>query len=284
MSESPKVMAWVPTHARPFDEGTFPLEEGMMLTLDHAGVVEGYKVHHSQRSGQLWTKRVLRCPSSSWQRPSRLGGRAEDGRTARLVALMGEVGRSADKAYPAPMPQLVARVTPELHVEFDDPAVQAFILSRVNFGVPAPSSKAPLTGQVEEIVADEVETLVGFREGPVMSLPPTARLKPWLKIGVVVQQGTVIADLLPKVSYTWEQLMASAQAERLVEDYIDGLMCAGEVPLEIVPQDFRMSPNHGGYVLEVKACARPQRKPVLTAGLDAITPYGVLSFGDSVTV
>jgi hypothetical protein len=99
----------------------------------------------------------------------------------------------------------------------------------------------------------------------------------------VVQQGTVVADLLPKVSYTWEQLMASSQAERLVEDYIDGLMSAGEVPLQLIPEDFRMSPNHGGYVLEVKACARPQRKPVLTAGLDAITPYGVLSFGDSVT-
>ena len=275
-------MAWVGTHARPFDEGTFPLDEGMMMTLDRAGVVEGYKVHHSQRSGQLWTKRVLRCPSSSWQRPSRLGGRAEDGRTARLVALMGEVGRSADKAYPAPAPRLVARVTPELHVEFDDPAVQDFILSRVNFGPPAPSSKAPLTGQVEEIVADEVETLVGFREGPVMSLPPTARLKPWLKIGVVVQQGTVVADILPKVCYTWEQLMASSQAERLVEDYIDGLMCAGEVPLEIVPQDFRMSPNHGGYVLEVLAEAKASRRPVLTAGLDAYTQYGVFSFGDAV--
>ena len=277
-----KVMAWSPSHGRPFDNGLFPLNEGTMLTLDHAGVVEGYRITHSKRSGQLWTERVLRCPSSAWKRSGRLGGRAEDGRGARLVALMGEVGRSADKAYPAPMPQLVARVTPELHVEVDDPSVQEFILNRVNFGVPAPSSKAPLTGTVEEVIADEVETLVGFREGPVMSLPPTARLKPWLKIGVVVQQGTVVADLLPKVSYTWEQLMASSQAERLVEDYIDGLMAIGQVPLEIVPEDFRMSPGHGGYVLEVLAEAKASRRPVLTAGLDAFTPYGVFSFGDAV--
>ena len=277
-----KVMAWSPCFNRPFDNGLFPLNEGTMLTLDHAGVVEGYRITHSKRSGQLWTERVLRCSSSSWQRPSRLGGRAEDGRTARLVALMGEVGRSADKAYQAPMPRLVARVTPELHVEFDDPSVQEFILSRVNFGIPTPSSKAPLTGQVEEIVADEVETLVGFREGPVMSLPPTARLKPWLKIGVVIQQGTVVADMLPKVRYSWDQLMASSQAERVVEDYLDDLMATGQVPLEIVPEDFRMSPSHGGYVLEVLAEAKASRRPVLAAGLDAFTPYGVFSFGDAV--
>jgi hypothetical protein len=169
-------------------------------------------------------------------------------------------------------------------VEFDDPAVHDFILSRVNFGVPAPSSKAPLTGTVEEIVADEVETLVGFREGPVMSLPPTARLKPWLKIGVVVQQGTVVADMLPKVRYSWDQLMASSQAERVVEDYLDGLMAVGQVPLEIVPEDFRMSPDHGGYVLEVLAEAKASRRPVLTAGLDGYTSYGVFSFGDAVAV
>jgi hypothetical protein len=126
--------------------------------------------------------------------------------------------------------------------------------------------------------------LVGFKEGPVMTLPPTARLKPWLKVGVVVQVGTVVADMLPKVRYNWDQLMASSQAERLVEDYLDGLMAMGQVPLEIIPEDFRMTPSHGGYVLEVLAEAKASRRPVLTAGLDAHTPYGALSFGDSVAV
>ena len=277
-------MAWSPCFDRPFDNGLFPLNEGTMLTLDQTGTVEGYRITHSKRSGQLWTERVLRCPSSAWKRPGRLGGRAEDGRGARLVALMGEVGREGGNLGPVPMPQLLARVTPELHVEFDSPAVQDFILNRVNFGVPAPSSKAPLTGQVEEIVADEVETLVGFREGPVMTLPPTARLKPWLKVGVVVQVGTVVADMLPKVRYNWDQLMASSQAERIVEDYLDGLMAVGQVPLEIVPEGFRMSPDHGGYVLEVLAEAKASRRPVLTAGLDGYTSYGVFSFGDAVAV
>jgi hypothetical protein len=280
----PKVMAWSPSHGRPFDNGLFPLNEGTMLTLDQTGMVEGYRITHSKRSGQLWTERVLRCPSSSWKRPGRLGGRAEDGRGARLVALMGDVGREGGNLCPVPMPQLLARVTPEAHFELDDPTVQNFILDRVNFGVPAPSSKAPITGEIEEIVADQHDVLVGFKEGPVMTLPPTARLKPWLKVGVVVQVGTVVADMLPKVRYNWDQLMASSQAERLVEDYLDGLMAMGQVPLEIIPEDFRMTPSHGGYVLEVLAEAKASRRPVLTAGLDAHTPYGALSFGDSVAV
>jgi hypothetical protein len=197
---------------------------------------------------------------------------------------MGEVGREGGGLCPVPMPQLLARVTPEAHFELDDPTVQNFILDRVNFGVPAPSSKAPITGEIEEIVADQHDVLIGFKEGPVMTLPPTARLKPWLKVGVIVQVGTVVADMLPKVRYNWDQLMASSQAERLVEDYLDGLMAMGQVPLEIIPEDFRMSPNHGGYVLEVLAEAKASRRPVLTAGLDAHTPYGVFSFGDSVAV
>lgn len=270
------VMYWSSCYSNPEGNGVFPLSNGMLISLTYGGKVEGHRVGWDKATGLVTAKRAMLRDFSAWRIPSRFGGRAEDGRTAQLLQRMAETGRAGGEPCGIPMPQLLARVTPELHVEFDDPAVQNFILDRVNFGAAAPSSKAPLTGQIEEIIADEVETLVGFREGPVMTLPPTARLKPWLKVGTVVQEGTVVADLLPRVSYTWEQLMASSQAERLVDEYIDELIHFGRVPLEIIPEDFRMSPEHGGYVLGVSAYADPRRKPVLVNAKDAFTPYGVV--------
>lgn len=270
------VMYWSASRENPTGHGVFHLSSGMLLTLTYEGKVEGHRLEVDKASGQVIAKRAMLRNVSAWQVPNRFGGRAEDGRTAQLLQKMAETGRAGGEPCGIPMPQLLARVTPELHIELNDPAVQNFILDRVNFGAPAPSSKAPLTGQIEEIIADEVETLVGFREGPVMTLPPTARLKPWLKVGTVVQEGTVVADLLPRVSYTWDQLMASSQAERLVDDYIDELIQFGRVPLEIIPEDFRMSPENGGYVLGVSAYADPRRKPVIVNAKDAFTPYGVV--------
>lgn len=92
----------------------------------------------------------------------------------------------------------------------DNPAVRRAVLEacRPSYDGPAPACCVSRGGVVDQVVRDDGRIYVGYDAvGGVDDLPHTAVLRPFVQPGAEIEEGTVIADMVPRAVYgTWGQL------------------------------------------------------------------------------
>lgn len=140
------------------------------------------------------------------------------------------------------LPRYYAGYPKGVHLDPEDtPAVRRAVLDAVrpSYDGPVPACCRSKGGEVREVLRapDDKRIYVAYGEtGGVDELPITAILRPFVRPGAVIEEGTVIADMVPRAVYgTWEQLRRAVGDEVLT-----GLTHATIAGLDVQHQGLRL--------------------------------------------
>lgn len=286
--KAPSVFFYSYTAARPFGHGFTPLGSGKVVRLDADGVFSAFAFKWDFNTGSIFVQNVLRHHVSKWLQPEAPGGKSRDGRNCELIRDMQRVGLEGGAFGPIPGPLFYCEADDGHGLDCASPIVRAMVLEAIGpekVGVPFAATVSP-GGVIDEVIIDGPELFVSYNHGEVQVLPATARLRPWVTPGVELETGTEVADLVPRLEYTWDRFLS------LPENAIDSVLKevvkihthslaegVNIIPLVMLPPQERRRVDMGGKAKAVFERALPYRKPVLvTGGAKVKNNFGYFDF------
>lgn len=272
----PSVYFWSFRQESPRGFGMVPLGTGTMIKLTPEGLVEGYGIDWDRRTGRCRTFNKLQRPFDWWTANH---NQIRDVRMQRLLETMQEVGNAGnDVSDHLPLPVLLAEVEADHHIDLDSQATRDLILWAIGpdyEGAATPGVSSLTGGTIVEyghLHDSSGRKFVGLDTGEALVFPVSARIYPWVKIGVKVDPSVAMADMVPRTHYTWEQFMGFGDhiVSQVIDDVIESSTFVEDgrsfVDFRLVPENNRGSQQYGGYVKSVVEVVDENRKPALVKG------------------
>jgi hypothetical protein len=175
------------------------------------------------------------------------------------------------------------------HISLGQKEVKKLILDFVGpNGEAYPSCRCP-GGRITNLVVDSVEKQVAFDNDEVMSLPPTACLKPFVLRAnewhlTTLDPGTPIGDLIPRLEYKWDDIQALP--ENILSRIVDDVLTASAhehlgytfIESSILPENLRCHEVFGGIVRNIAEVLPDKRKTQLVDGSQLCGRLGMVEF------
>ena len=271
----PAVFHYSYTAARPEGHGFTEIGIGKVVRLSEDGVFSAFSFQWDFNTGSMFCRNVLRHHVSKWLQPDHMGGKAYDGKNLELIKSMQKAGLDGGAIGPIPGPLFYCEAADGHGLDCSNSIVRTMVLEAIGpekVGVPFAASVSP-GGVIDEVIIDGHEMFISYTHGEVQTLPSTARLRPWVAPGVELETGTEVADLVPRLEYTWERFLS------LPENAVDSVLkevikihthemseSVNIIPMVFLPIIERRREDVGGKVKAVFERALPYRKPVLVTG------------------
>ena len=274
--EFPSVFFWSFKQESPRGFGMVPLGSGTMIRLTPVGLVEGYALGWDKPTGRCYTYNRFSRPVDWWEINHR---QVRDIRLKSLIVDMQKTGNS--KVGPVsehlPLPALLAEVDPSHHIDLDSTAARDLILWVIGpeYEGAATPGVASITGgtvvEFGQLHDGSGRKFVGFDTGEAFSFPVSSRIYPWVQQGVRIDPGVAMADMVPRVHYTWDQFMAFGDhvVSQVVDDVVESSTYVEDgksfVDFRLVPDNYRSCVTRGGYVKSIVEVVDENRQPQLVA-------------------
>lgn len=201
----------------PHESGGQVIGKGYVYVLDLIEeILSVYQLRWDDVTGDLYTRHMIRQPVAVFLSKKPFDDTEQTKITAQLIRFMYSAVDAgvAQKGSPLKvLPKIIAQVGRNFIPTFENKSAQDLVLWHIgpHCHIPLPCTTVKEKVLVREVIADEMETHIGFSMpdgtecafAPVF--PPASVLRPYVRPGVELRPGVALCDIVPRKKYSWSE-------------------------------------------------------------------------------